>query len=283
MNKLIITAAICGAEVTKAQNPNVPYTVEEIAREAESAYKAGASIIHLHVRKDDGTPTQDKNRFKECIDAIRKLCPDAIIQPSTGGAVGMTDLERLQSTEVEESALGLKHPEMATLDCGSCNFGGDEVFINTDNTIMNFGKIMIERSVKPEIEVFDKGMIDIALRMHKKGYIQAPMHFDFVLGVQMAATARDLSFMVDSIPQGSTWTVAGVGRNQFPMATLAIIMGGHVRVGFEDNVYIDKGMPAESNGQLVEKVVRIAKELGREIATPAEARAILGLKPLHVK
>ncbi|QZY55498.1 3-keto-5-aminohexanoate cleavage protein [Crassaminicella profunda] len=281
MEKLIITAAICGAEVTKEHNPNVPYTVEEIAREAESAYKAGASIIHLHVREDDGTPTQDKARFKACIDAIRKLCPDAIIQPSTGGAVGMTDLERLQSTEVEEPELGLKHPEMATLDCGTCNFGGDEVFVNTDNTIKNFGKIMIERNVKPEIEVFDKGMVDIAIKMHKKGYIKAPMHFDFVLGVQMTATARDLAFMVDSIPAGSTWTVAGIGRSQFQMAAIAIAMGGHVRVGFEDNVYIKKGVPADSNGQFVEKVVRIAKEVGREIATPAEAREILGLKPLN--
>ncbi|TCO78773.1 3-keto-5-aminohexanoate cleavage enzyme [Marinisporobacter balticus] len=281
MEKLIITAAICGAEVTKEHNPNVPYTVEEIAREAHTAYKAGASIIHLHVREDDGTPTQDKNRFKACIDAIRKICPDAIIQPSTGGAVGMTDLERLQSTEVEELALGLKHPEMATLDCGTCNFGGDEVFVNTDNTIKNFGKIMIERGVKPEIEVFDKGMIDIAIKMHKKGYIKTPMHFDFVLGVQMSATARDLAFMVDSIPVGSTWTVAGVGKSQFQMAAIAIAMGGHVRVGFEDNVYIEKGVAAKSNGESVEKVVRIAKELGRQIATPTEAREILGLKPLN--
>lgn len=183
MEKLIITAAICGAEVTKEQNPAVPYTVEEIVREAYGAYKAGASIIHLHVREDDGTPTQSKERFKQCMDAIREKCPDAIIQPSTGGAVGMTDLERLQPTE-----LG---PEMATLDCGTCNFGGDEVFTNTENTIKNFGKIMIERGVKPEIEVFDKGMVDYAIRYAKQGFIKKPMHFDFVLGVQMAASARE--------------------------------------------------------------------------------------------
>ncbi|MBQ3438264.1 MAG: 3-keto-5-aminohexanoate cleavage protein [Fusobacterium sp.] len=272
MEKLIITAAICGAEVTKEHNPAVPYTVEEIVREAESAYKAGASIIHLHVRYDDGTPTQDKERFRVCIEAIRERCPDAIIQPSTGGAVGMTDLERLQPTEL--------HPEMATLDCGTCNFGGDEVFVNTENTIKNFGKILIERGVKPEIEVFDKGMIDLAKRYQKQGFIEKPMHFDFVMGVQIAATARDLAFMVDSIPEGSTWTVAGVGRAQFQMAALGIVMGGHVRVGFEDNVYIDKGVLAKSNGELVERVVRIAKELGREIATPDEAREILGLKKI---
>lgn len=271
MEKLIITAAICGAEVTKEQNPAVPYTVAEIQREAKSAYDAGASIIHLHVREDDGTPTQDKARFKACIDAIKEVCPDAIVQPSTGGAVGMTDLERLQPTE-------LPGIEMATLDCGTVNFGGDEVFVNTENTIKNFGKIMIERGIKPEVEVFDKGMVDYAIRYAKQGFIKEPMHFDFVLGVQMSATARDLSFMVDSIPTGSTWTVAGVGRHEFPMAAIAIAMGGHVRVGFEDNVYMSKGVLAKSNGELVSRVVRIANELGREIATPKEARQILGLE-----
>lgn len=270
MEKLIITAAICGAEVTKEHNPAVPYTVEEIVREAESAYKAGASIIHLHVREDDGTPTQSKARFKECMDAIREKCPDAIIQPSTGGAVGMTDEERLQPTELL--------PEMATLDCGTLNFGGDEIFVNTENTIINFAEIMNERNIKPEIEVFDKGMVDYAIGFNKKGYIKSPMHFDFVLGVQMAASARDLAFMVDSIPEGSTWTVAAVGRHQFPMAAIGIAMGGHVRVGFEDNIYYNRGELAKSNGQLVERVVRLAKELGREIASPDEAREILGLK-----
>lgn len=270
MEKLIITAAISGAEVTKEHNPAIPYTVEEIAREAESAYKAGASIIHLHVREDDGTPTQSKARFKECIDAIKEKCPDVIIQPSTGGAVGMSDEERLQPTELL--------PEMATLDCGTLNFGGDEIFVNTENTIINFANIMNEKGIKPEIEVFDKGMVDYAIGFNKKGYIKSPMHFDFVLGVQMSASARDLAFMVDSIPEGSTWTVAAVGRHQFPMAAIGIAMGGHVRVGFEDNIYLNKGQLAKSNGELVERVVRIAKELGREIASPDEAREILSLK-----
>jgi 3-keto-5-aminohexanoate cleavage enzyme len=270
MEKLIITAAICGAEVTKEHNPNVPYTIEEIGREAESAYKAGASIIHLHIREDDGTPTQSKERFKACIDEIKRRCPDVIIQPSTGGAVGMSDEERLQPTEL--------YPEMATLDCGTLNFGGDEIFVNTENTIKNFANIMNERGIKPEIEVFDKGMVDYAIKFHKQGYINMPMHFDFVLGVQMTASARDLAFLVDSIPTGSTWTVAGIGRYEFPMVALGIVMGGHVRVGFEDNVYISKGVLAKSNGELVEKVVRLANELGREIATPEEARRILGLR-----
>lgn len=271
MEKLIITAAICGAEVTKENNPNVPYTVKEIADEAESAYKAGASIIHLHVREDDGTPTQDKERFRICIEEIKKRCPDVIIQPSTGGAAGMTDEERLQPVEL--------CPEMATLDCGTLNFGGgDEILLNTDNTIKNFGKIMIEKNVKPEIEVFDKGMVDYAIKYANKGYIKKPMHFDFVLGVQMTASARDLVFISESIPEGSTWTVSGIGKNEFAMAAIGIVMGGHVRVGFEDNVYLEKGVLAKSNGELVEKVVRIANELGREIASPDEAREILGLK-----
>ena len=272
MEKLILTAAISGAEVTKNQNPNVPYTVEEIAREAESAYKAGASIIHLHVREDDGTPTQSKDRFKECIEAIKIRCPDVIIQPSTGGAVGMSNEERLQPIEL--------NPEMATLDCGTCNFGGDEVFINTENTIIEFAQKMKKREIKPECEVFDKGMIDTAIRQNKKGNILSPMHFNIVMGVNggISASPRDLTFMVDSLPQGSTFTVSGMGRYQMSMAAVSIIMGGHVRVGFEDNLYIEKGVLAKSNGELVQKVVRIAKELGRSIATPNEAREILNIK-----
>lgn len=273
MDKLIISACICGAEVTKENNPAVPYTVEEVVREAKSAYDAGAALIHLHVRWDDGTPTQDKGRFQEMVDAIRKECPDVIIQPSTGGAVGMTDLERLQSTEITPT------PEMATLDCGTCNFGGDEIFINTDNTINNFGDIMKERGIKPECEVFDKGMIDLALKAAKKGHIDYPIHFDFVLGVQMTATLRDLVFMATSVPADSTWTATGIGKNCWDIVAGTIALGGHVRVGFEDNVYMSKGVLAKSNGEMVERVVQIAHLMNREIATPDEARQILGLKP----
>ena len=240
---------------------------------SKSAYDAGASLIHLHVREDDGTPTQSKARFKEVMDAIRAVCPDVIIQPSTGGAVGMTNDERLQPTELL--------PEMATLDCGTLNFGGDDIFENTENTIKYFGERMIERGIKPELEVFDKSMIDMALRLHRKGFIKAPMHFDFVMGVNggIDGTLRDFVFMRGSIPQDATYTVAGIGRYEFSLAAAAIIDGGHVRVGFEDNVYLSKGVLAKSNGELVEKVVRIANEFGRQIASPAEAREILGLAP----
>ncbi|HHV04298.1 MAG: 3-keto-5-aminohexanoate cleavage protein [Bacteroidales bacterium] len=271
MDKLIITAAICGAEVLKEHNPAVPYTVEECVREARLAFDAGASIIHLHVRYDDGTPTQDKERFRVIMEAIVKACPGIIIQPSTGGAVGMTNDERLQPTEL--------NPEMATLDCGTLNFGGDEIFENTENTIKYFGQRMIERGIKPELEVFDKSMIEMALRLHKKGYILKPMHFDFVMGVNggIGGSLRDFVFLRGSIPHDATYTVAGLGRYEMSLATAAIIDGGHVRVGFEDNVYLSKGVLAQSNGELVAKVVRLARELGRDIATPDEARQILNL------
>ena len=262
MEKLIITAAICGAEVTKEQNPAVPYTVEEIVREAKSAVDAGAAIVHLHVREDDGTPTQSKARFKTCIDAIYEVCPDVILIPSTGGAVGMTAEERLQPTEL--------FPEMATLDCGTCNFG-DEVFENTMPMMRDFGKRMLENQIKPEYECFEMGHLETVLNMAKKGQVPgAPMQFNFVLGVPgcTPATVPNLCWLVNAIPAGSTWTLAAP----------AIAMGGNVRVGFEDNLYLEKGVLAKSNGELVAKVVRIAKELGREIATSAEARKILNLK-----
>jgi 3-keto-5-aminohexanoate cleavage enzyme len=273
MEKLIITAAICGAEVTKERNPSIPYTIKEIGREATLAYDAGASIIHLHVRDDDGTPTQSKSRFKESIAEIQKTCPDIIIQPSTGGAVGMSNEERLQPIYIDPP------PEMATLDCGTMNFGGDEIFVNTETTIIHFANEMNNRNIKPELECFDKGMVDMALRLHSKGIIHDPMHFNLVFGVNggISATPRDVNFLIESLPRNSTYTVTGIGKFEFIVATLGILYGGNVRVGLEDNLYISKGKLAESNGQLVEKVVTIADELGREIANPREARKVLKL------
>ncbi len=272
MEKIIITAAICGAEVTKEHNPNVPYSVKEIASEAKRAYEAGASIIHLHVRDDEGGPTQSKDRFEACMSAIRDYCPDAIIQPSTGGAVGMSNEERLQPLQLR--------PEMATLDCGTLNFGGDDIFVNTENTIIHFAEKMLEIGVKPELEVFDQSMILTALRLAKDNLILSPLHFNFVMGVRggIGASEREFNFLVGSLPQGSTFTATGIGRHEFPLAKLAAKTGGHIRVGFEDNIYIEPKVLATSNGQLVEKAVTIARQNGRIIATPAEARAILSLK-----
>ena len=274
MEKLIITAAICGAEVTKEQNPAVPYTVEEIVREAKSAVDAGAAIVHLHVREDDGTPTQSRARFQECEDAIYKACPNVILIPSTGGAVGMTPDERLHSTDTTPI------PEMATLDCGTCNFG-DEIFDNTMPTMRAFGKRMIERGIKPEYECFEMGHLDTILTMARKGEVPgAPMQFNFVLGVPgcTPATVDNLCWLVKNIPAGSTWTSTGIGRHAFTLAAPTIVMGGNVRVGFEDNLYLERGVLAKSNGELVDKVVRMAKLLGRPIATSDEAREILGIK-----
>ncbi len=272
MEKLIITCAICGAEVTKEHNSAVPYTIDEIVSEAHAAYEAGASIIHLHVREDDGTPTQSAKRFKEAIDAIKAKCPDVIVQPSTGGASYMTMEERLQPTTL--------NPEMATLDCGTLNFGGEEIFVNTEADIIETAKLFKERNIKPELECFDKGHVDGLLRLNKKGIIASPMHVSFVLGVNGGCSGemRDFLYLVDSLPSDATYSVAGIGRYEFPLATYSILHGGHVRVGLEDNIYLEKGVLTPSNADLVKKIVRIANEFGREIASPAEARKILGLE-----
>lgn len=270
MEKLIITAALTGAEVTREYQPNLPLTPDEIAEAAYEAYKAGASIVHIHARDEEGNPTQDYEVYKEIKEKIEAKCP-VIFQPSTGGAVWHSPEERLQPVELS--------PEMATLSAGTCNFG-PEVFMNTEEYMEKFAKRMQELNVKPEIEVFERGMINNALKLVKKGLVDTPLHFDFVMGVPGAITGeiRDLLYMVESIPSDATWTVAGIGRYQLPLATTAILLGGHVRVGFEDNVYYKKGELAKSNAQLVERIVRLAKELGREVATPDEARKILNIK-----
>lgn len=269
MSKVIITAAISGAEVTQEMNPAVTYRVEEFVREAKSAADAGAAIIHLHARHDNGSPTQDRERYRIIMDAIREACPQVIIQPSTGGATGMTAQERLQPTELD--------PEMASLDCGTMNFGGDEIFINTENMIIEFAARMRERGIKPELECFDKSHIDMALRLVRQGHIDRPLHFNIVLGVNGGATAtpRDLLFLRHSLPEDASYTVTAMGRQQLPLNVMAMAMGGHPRTGFEDNLYYARGVKAESNGQLVARLVRIAKEMNLEIASPDEARQIL--------
>ncbi|MDN5353113.1 MAG: 3-keto-5-aminohexanoate cleavage enzyme [Clostridiales bacterium] len=269
MEKLIITAALTGAEVTRFQQPSLPILPDEIASDAYECYLAGASIVHIHARDAAGEPTQDIEVYRDIKERIEAACP-VIFQPSTGGAVWHTPEERLQPVELK--------PEMATLSCGTCNFGGD-VFMNSEAYMEQFASRMLELGVKPELEVFERGMIDNAKKLLKKGLLKAPLHFDFVLGVPGACpgTPEDLLYMVRQLPPDWTWTVAGIGKDELPLAVMAIMLGGHVRVGFEDNVYYKKGVLAESNAQLVARIVRIAEELGREIATPDEAREILGL------
>ncbi len=268
MEKLIITAAICGAEVTKEDNPNLPVTPEELADAALEAEKAGAAIIHLHVRDRDGRPTQDRDIFSETMDLMRARGVKAIIQPSTGGAAGMSWEERLQPV--------LLKPEMATLDCGTTNFG-DDVFINDLPLMVKFAEKMKDMQVKPELECFEPGHIYNALYLQEKGLLPGPLHFDLVLGVPgaLGASIKNLNFMVELLPEGATWTAAGVGRHQLQIAIHSLLMGGHCRVGFEDNIYYLKGELAQSNAQLVARIVRLAEELQRKVATPDEAREIL--------
>lgn len=269
MDKLIITCAVTGAEVTKKDNPAVPYSPEELAESSYAAVKAGASIIHLHVRNPDGTPTHRKEVFQETVERIRKKC-DPVIMVSTGGAVGMTVDERCEGLEAGT--------EMASLTTGTVNFGKD-VFLNAPEMIEKIAVKIREKKMKPEIEVFDAGMVDNAGALVRKGLLTAPLQYQFVLGVPggLGASARNLTYLADSVPPGSTWCVAGVGRHQFTMAAHAILMGGHVRVGLEDNVYLRKGVLAPSNAALVERAAAIAKEFDRELADPAEARRLLGI------
>nr|WP_290646873.1 3-keto-5-aminohexanoate cleavage protein [Kosmotoga sp.] len=270
LEKLIITAAITGAEVTREQQPNLPITPDEIAEEAFRCFLAGASIVHIHARKSDGTPTQDMEVYREIKEKIERKC-NIIVQPSTGGAVWHSIEERIQPLYI--------NPEMATLSTGTCNFGND-IFANPQEYMEKFAMEMKNRGIKPEIEVFERGMIENALRLVKKGLISPPLHFDFVMGVPGAipATINDLVYLVNCIPDGSTWSVAGIGRHELPLALHAIAMGGHVRVGFEDNIYYRKGELAKSSAQLVERVAKISREFGREIATPDEARSILKIR-----
>jgi 3-keto-5-aminohexanoate cleavage enzyme len=270
MNKCIITVAVNGAEVSREQQPALPYTPIEMAIEVEKAHEAGAAIAHIHARRDDGTSTQSKERYQEIIEEIQKRC-DIIIQVSTGGAVGMSIEERMQPL--------LLQPEMATLSTGTVNFGNG-VFMNAPEDIERLAGCMKEEGVRPEFEIFEVGMIQNALQLVRKGVVEGHLHFDFVLGVPGAipANIHNLLHMVQQIPAEATWTAAGVGRFQLPIATHTLLLGGHVRVGFEDNIYYKKGVLAESNAQLVERVVRIASELNRGIATPEEARQLLQLK-----
>ena len=270
MDKLIITAALSGAEVTREQQPALPVTPDEIAQAAQACAEAGAAIVHVHARNPDGSPTQDKEIYRQIIAAVRARC-DVIVQVSTGGAVGMTPQERLAPVTLA--------PEMATLSMGSVNFGGD-VFVNHPADMDVFLRAMQEHGVKPELEIFDSGMLDTAKRWLQKGVLSGPQHFDFVLGISggMAGTPEALMYLKAQLPPGSTWTVAGIGAAQLPLGALSMVLGGHVRVGFEDNVYYRKGELASSNAQLVARIARIARELDRPVATPDEARNILGLR-----
>jgi len=274
MDPLIITTALTGAETSKESQPNLPITPEEQAATAIECFEAGSRVLHLHVRDDLGKPTQDLYRFEDVINRIRKAVPEMIIQMSTGGAVGEVFEKRM-------APLKLK-PDMATLNAGTLNFG-DEVFINSPPDIERLALYFQEVGVAPEIEVYESGMIDYIARLVKKGLIiHTPLHIQFVLGVPggMSGKAKNIIYMVEHLKEEiptATWGVAGVGRWQLPCAMIALTTGGHIRVGFEDNIFYHKGVIAKSNAQLVARIVRLANEFGRPIATVEQTKNILGL------
>ncbi|MCP4163696.1 MAG: 3-keto-5-aminohexanoate cleavage protein [Deltaproteobacteria bacterium] len=270
MQKLIITVALTGNVPTKEMNPNVPVTPSEIAEDVNRCAAAGASVFHVHARDKDQKPTLDTSIFKEIAKNIKAKNPDVIIQLSTGARAGKDENDRIKPIDLL--------PEMGSFTTGSNNLPGI-VYENSPSFIKKLGETFGKTGVKPEIEVFELGMINNAQFLVNKGILKEPLHFSFVLGAtgSMPGTVQNLSFLTQSIPNGSTWSVAGIGKSEIPLATAAIAMGGHVRVGVEDNLFMPDGSQA-SNLTLVEKIVRIAKEVGRDIATPDEAREILSLK-----
>ena len=272
MGPVVITAALVGAETPPGVSPHLPLTPAQIGADAAAAAAEGASVIHLHVRDANGRPTQDAATFEAAILAIRERT-DVIVQVSTGGAVGMTSAERLQPVLGVSAAA---RPEMASLTTGTCNFG-DEIFTNAPRDVEAFALAMRERGVRPEIEVFEVGMVQNALGLLTKGLLAAPLHFNLVMGVPGAipATPKNVLHLVESLPLDSTWTISGIGRHQLSMSMLGLVLGGHVRTGLEDNLYYHKGEFA-TNARLVARVARLAAELGRPVATVGEARALLG-------
>ena len=266
---LIITCPVVGAELTREVYPYLPITPEEIAEAARGAVEAGASIIHLHVRDEKGRPTQRRDVFETVTKKIRDRC-ECILQYSTGGAVGTPLKERCGPVKLK--------PDMATLSMGTMNFGPD-IYENTEHTIQTISAVIQENKVMPELEIFDYGMMETVERFSRKGLLPEKYHIDFVLGVPggMTGDIRNLIRLTDRLNPEQTWTVAGVGRYQLPLSTHAIAMGGHVRVGIEDNIFYRKGEPATSNAQLIERVARIAKEFGRAVAGVDQARKILSL------
>jgi 3-keto-5-aminohexanoate cleavage enzyme len=271
MSKTIITCAISGAETTREHNPAVPITPAEIADAAKGVCDAGASILHLHVRDENGEPTQDVEIFRQAIELIRGKC-DIVIEITTGGAVGMTVEERMAPLVLE--------PEMASLDCGTCNFG-DEYIVNTLPDMKSFARQMQKLGIRPTLECFDVSHIDSSKILIEEGLVTEPFHYGLVLNVPggIRYDEQTLRFMVDRLPQNSFWTTIGIGgRISEQKIADSMDNDGFVRVGFEDNVFFSKGQLAVSNAQLVERAVSTAKDRGLAIATPSDVRGMFKLK-----
>ena len=265
MEKLVITVAPNGGLITKENTPYVPITTEEIAEEVRLSYEAGAAIVHLHVRAEDGSGTGDIKVFEEAVTKIKDRC-DIIIGLTTASRLDASDEDRLRVCEL--------NPQLASLNMGSLNFG-EVAFMNSPNYLRAAGKKMQDYKVKPELEVFDLGMMENAKKLIAEGLISAPYHFQLILGAPggCPATPQTLLGMIDNLPEGSTWGVIAL-QNQLLMHTMAIGLGGHVRIGMEDGIEIRPGELAKSNAEFIKRLVMIAGEFGRGVATVEEAEEI---------
>jgi 3-keto-5-aminohexanoate cleavage enzyme len=275
MGKLIITCALCGVGTTKEQNPNVPITPDEIAADALECVKAGASVLHIHVRDANGVNTMDKNVFVEVVGKVRaslaKEGLDAVINVTTSGSKF--------SYEQRMSHLELVKPEMCSYDPGTMNWANSYVFLNEPKFLEELGTRTQELGVKPELEIFDAGMIGNINYYIKKGFLKTPCHVQLVLGVSggMPGNAESVAYLLPKIPEGSTWSITGIGPSHVPCMLIGLAEGcDGLRVGLEDNIFFSKGVLA-SNPQLVSRAVELGKLAGREIANAAEAREILGV------
>ncbi|MDL2210094.1 3-keto-5-aminohexanoate cleavage protein [Desulfovibrio sp. OttesenSCG-928-O18] len=269
--KVIITVAPTGAWPSKKDNPAIPLTPKEIAADVYECWQAGAAVAHLHMRDENGAGTMNKELFKETVGLIREKC-DIVLNLTTSGDLNATDETRMAHL------IELK-PELGSYDCGSMNWMHTSLFLNPPAFLEKLATVMNENGVKPEIEIFDGGMIYNAEYYQKKGFLKAPLHYQFVLGAAggMAATVENLVFLKGLIPDNATWSALGIGKGHLPIMYAALAMGGHVRVGMEDNVTYSKGRLAKSNAEFVERTVRVIREIDKEHATPDEARKILGV------
>ena len=270
--KVIVTAALTGAVTTKKDNPNLPTQPEEIAASALACCDAGASAVHIHVRDDNDAASMRFDKFAETVKLIRDAGSPLVLNLTSSGGQGFSWEERIRPFRE------LK-PELASFDAGTMNWLNSVVFMNEPEFLELCGKEMIAAGVKPEIELFDIGMLNTAKYYIRKGIIQEPAHFQLCLGAAggMEATTENLLYLVNHLPEKCTWSAFGIGKGANEIMMAALALGGNVRVGLEDNVYYNKGQLAESNQQFVARVKRIVEELGKTVATPDEARQILGV------
>ena len=270
--KVIITAALTGAVTTKKDNPALPTQPDEIVKSAEACCRAGAAAVHIHVRDEEDKASMRFDRFEEIVTKLRAANFPGMINLTSSGGQGFSWEERIRPFKE-------LRPELASFDAGTMNWLNSVVFMNEPGFLEQCGKEMIACGVKPEIEIFDMGMLNTAKYYIKRGIIKEPAHFQLCLGAPggMEATTENLVYLVNHLPENCTWSAFGIGRGANEITLSALAMGGNVRVGLEDNVYYNKGQLAESNEQFVSRIVRIAGEMGKTPATPQEAREILGV------